>query len=208
MSDPGLPAAPSRVDARLLQLADETEDLGRDRRSAGRGDRWLALAGGLGLALGLALIVLGWYGSAQTTLAFEQTPYLISGGLLGVALVVAGGLLYTCAWLTRLVRDNQQHHARTAAHQERLEQGLALLAERMAGAAATAAEAGPVVTASGTMLHRPTCSATAGQVLRPAGPEDAGLALCGLCRPDALAAVPARPARAVRRPRERKASTT
>lgn len=192
-----------RVDERVQLLAEEAEGLGRRRAGAARGDRWLAAAGGVGLALGVVLIVLGWYGTAQTTLPFEQVPYLVSGGLLGLALVVAGGLLYVCAWLTRLVRDNQQQHARTAAHQERVEQSLALIAERLT--TAPVADGGTVVTAGGTMLHRPTCAATAGQVVRPAGPDDAGLALCGLCRPDAapVPAASARP-RATRRPRERK----
>ena len=192
-----------RVDERVQQLAAEAEGLGRRRAGAGQGDRWLAVAGGVGLALGVVLILLGWYGTAQTTLEFEQVPYLVSGGLLGLALVVAGGLLYVCAWLTRLVRDNQQQQARTAAHQERVEQSLSLIAERLA--AAPAADGTPVVTSGGTMLHRPTCAATVGQVVRPAGPEDTGLALCGLCRPEALpVAVPAARPRATRRPRERK----
>jgi len=194
-------AEPTRdpVDDRVQLLADEAAGLGRERRGSGQADRWLAVSGGIGLTLGVVLILLGWYGSARTTLEFEQTPYLISGGLLGLALVVAGGLLYACAWLTRLVRDNQQQQARTAAHQERVEAALALLADRLAAPAA--GEAAPVVTAGGTMLHRPSCAATAGQDVRPAGPDDEGLALCGLCRPEAVAAP--RP-RATRRPRERK----
>jgi hypothetical protein len=189
----------NRVDERLVQLADSADGLG-ERRGAGRtGDRWLALAGGAGIGLGLVAIVLGWYGSAQSTLDFEQTPYLISGGLLGLALVVAGGLLYVCAWLTRLVRDNQAAHARTAAHQDRVERALAELAARRT----SGADEGVVVTEGGTMLHRPTCAATAGQAVRTPGPTELALPLCGLCRPARPEGAPApRPAR---RPRTRKA---
>jgi hypothetical protein len=146
------PESANRVQERLQLLADEAEGLGSDRPGAtGTGERWLAIAGGAGLGLGVVLIVLGWYGSAQTTLPFEQMPYLLSGGILGLALVVGGGLLYVCAWLTRLVRDNQQHHARTAAHQERLEQAIALLAERLGTAPGDGV---PVVTAATTRPAR------------------------------------------------------
>ena len=62
-----------------------------------------------------------------------------------------------------------------------MELALALLAERLNGPAG--ADGVAVVTAGGTMLHRPTCAVTLGQPVRPAGPDDAGLATCELCRP-------------------------
>ncbi|HMC53307.1 MAG TPA: hypothetical protein VKI64_11150, partial [Acidimicrobiales bacterium] len=65
--------------------------------------RWLAVAGGVMIPLGAVLIIAGWYGAAHTTLPWEQTPYVISGGLLGLALVVAGSAFYFGYWLTRLV---------------------------------------------------------------------------------------------------------
>ena len=101
MSDAVNPPA-ERVDDRMRLLVEQTQDLAGG--AAPRSERWLAVAGGSGLALGLALIVLGWYGTAQTSLAFEQTPYVVSGGILGLALVVAGAALYVCAWLTSASR--------------------------------------------------------------------------------------------------------
>jgi hypothetical protein len=202
MSDPHASApALAGLDDRIQLLAEQAGQLGGRRVDAATGARRLGLAGGVGIGLGLALIMLGWYGSAQTTLPFEQMPYLISGGLLGLALVVAGGLLYTCAWLTRLVRDNQVQHARTAAHQQRVEEALALLATRLGGP--HPADTALVVTAAGTMLHRPSCPATSGLTVHPAGADELGLALCGLCRPErpATAAAPRR-----RRPRKEPAA--
>jgi hypothetical protein len=143
-------------------------------------DRWLLVAGGVLLPLGLALIVLGWYGTAQTTLDFEQTPYLISGGLLGLALVITGGLLYFSFWLTRLVRDGRAEAARTAAHQQRVEEALTAIA---AGLGAREAAPALVVTVGGSMLHRPDCAATRGEVVTRVGSHK-GLTACGLCRPE------------------------
>ena len=150
---------------------DELADGARDLRQPARPDRWLLLGGAATFALGLVAIAVGWYGSAQSTLEFEQTPYLISGGLLGVALVVTGGLVYFSYWLTVLVRDNRATAARTAAHQDRLEQLLAGLVSAQVQQL--------VMTEHGTVAHRLGCPATHGHATRPA---DDDAELCELCR--------------------------
>lgn len=156
-------------------------------RSRGSGDRWLLVAGGVLIPLGVVLIVVGWYGTAQTTLTFEQAPYIVSGGLLGLGCILIGCLLYAVHWLARLARDSAANAARQAAHEERVEQLLMRLA---AGGGAPEIAAALVVTRGGSMLHRPDCAATHGQVVLPAGPAAAGYELCGLCRPDPRAAEP------------------
>ena len=135
-------------------------------------DRWLLVLGGAALALGLVAIVLGWYGSAQSTLDFEQTPYVISGGLLGVGLIVLGGFTYFSYWLTCLVRDNREAARRTAAHQDRLE---GLLAQLVADRSAQL-----VATEHGSVVHRVGCPATLGQAVHPVTADDGEL--CELCR--------------------------
>nr|MBA2327428.1 hypothetical protein [Actinomycetota bacterium] len=59
--------------------------------------RWEKLGGQLGIGYclaGVALIFLGWNGAASYDRVESQMPYLISGGLAGVALVIIGaGLL-------------------------------------------------------------------------------------------------------------------
>src|SRR5437660_736369 len=47
-------------------------------------ERWLVVAGGILMPLGLVFTLLGWYGAAHTTRLFEQVPYLISGGIIGL----------------------------------------------------------------------------------------------------------------------------
>lgn len=69
----------------------------------------VAVAGGL-MSAGLVAIVLGWVGASRAILVQKQIPYLISGGLLGVALATIGALTFFTHWLTVLVRENRQNH--------------------------------------------------------------------------------------------------
>lgn len=196
------PDSPSHAEPagsqRLARLTERAGALRARGSKGGHDERWLLLVGGIAMPLGLLLILLGWYGSAQTALPFEQIPFLISGGLLGLALVVGGGLLYFAYWLTLQVREARVDRERVAAHQERLEQALADLAARLGPVATTSATDERVVTTpGGTLLHRPTCRATAGLAVIEMAFDDAGLELCGLCRPSSP---PLRPAPATRRP--------
>ena len=68
-------------------------------------ERTLFGAGAFFAVSGLALIVLGWAGTSRTVLVAGQIPYLVSGGLLGLAFVILGGFLYFGYWLATLVRD-------------------------------------------------------------------------------------------------------
>jgi hypothetical protein len=45
------------------------------------------------LAAGVVFVILGWYGAAHTNILTEQIPYLISGGLLGLGLIIVAGVL-------------------------------------------------------------------------------------------------------------------
>ena len=94
----------------------------------------LLMAGFAGATLGALLIVAGWWGASGTRDLTEQIPYLISGGLLGIALVIAGigmVLRYSLArlfrfWLARLLAENQVQTDRTVDALGRIE---ALLAD-------------------------------------------------------------------------------
>jgi hypothetical protein len=88
---------------RHQRLASAVRDL---RTRAGGTDlaNVLLTAGGILLPLGIVLILLGWLGVSHTTDVFEQMPYMVSGGLLGLALVVAGGFCYFGYWQTQVVR--------------------------------------------------------------------------------------------------------
>lgn len=56
---------------------------------------WVAVAAG-----GLALLV-GWFGVSGSVLPAEQLPYILSGGLGGLALIAVGATL----WLSADLRD-------------------------------------------------------------------------------------------------------
>ena len=71
-------------------------------------------AGAILLPLGLVVIVLGWYGAANTPYQYDQLSYLVSGGLLGLGLTFAGGFLYFGAWLARIASDNRDSAKRLA----------------------------------------------------------------------------------------------
>lgn len=179
LTDAGLPLSP---DARQTRLADR---VGRLRGRAGLGDRWLLVLGGLLLPLGILLVLMGWKGASDTPLVFEQVPYLISGGVLGLALVVAGSFLYFAYWLTLLVRENREGRAQLVAVLSRME---TLLQEGGAAprTARTAAAPGGtlVATRTGTMYHRPDCVAVDGKAdLRTVTADMPGLSPCKLCDP-------------------------
>ena len=160
-------------------------------RSRGNGlpvERIMAFIGAGLVGIGIPLIILGWYGAAHTPYTFEQIPYMISGGLLGLALTVLGGLFYFAYWLTRQVHETRRQSDQTEAVYRRIEALLSSNGHGTAGAvtAAPAAEAAGefVTTARGTMFHRPDCVVVKGRsdVRRVSGDEK-GLKPCKICDP-------------------------
>jgi hypothetical protein len=143
--------------------------------------RWNTLGGKLGLAFciaGLAVIWAGWNGAASYNDIRKQFPYLISGGVGGLALVVIGvGLM---------VIQSQR------ADRVQLESNLVELRnilERMGAAPTTngaeASDAGMVV-AGPNAYHRPSCKLVAGRDLQKMPAEQAvaaGLEACRTCSP-------------------------
>jgi hypothetical protein len=153
-------------------------------------ERWLMYAGAGMTVLGILWIALGWFGAARTPYVFEQVPYLISGGLLGLALAVVGGLFYFAYWISRQVQETRRQADQT---RDSLEQIRELLANAtIAGAGKQAAHAvsngGLVATEKGTMFHRPDCIVVAGREdLRAVDPDAEGFEPCRICDPLAVA---------------------
>ena len=54
---------------------------------------WDRLGGWLLIGLGGLALILGWVGVADTPLTSEQMPYVVSGGLFGLALIGTGATL-------------------------------------------------------------------------------------------------------------------
>jgi hypothetical protein len=60
---------------------------------------------------------MGWWGASHTHREIEQIPYLISGAILGLAMVVLGGLLLASAiWMSTTQAAQVQAEERAAAH--------------------------------------------------------------------------------------------
>jgi hypothetical protein len=184
---------PDQAQALQRRLADRLTVLRRRAAGPPSLERRIALVGGLLAAAGAVLVLLGWYGAAHTSRVYLQIPYLISGGLLGVVLAVAGGCTYLASWLTRLVQDQQARTDEAVAAARDTTAALVRIEALLAAGAATpnpvAADAGAstlVATPSGRLAHRPSCPTVARRTdLRPAtlGPD--GLAPCRRCAADA-----------------------
>ena|SRR5436190_3808275 len=143
------------------RLADAARRLGR-RRITEDPQRLLLVGGGLLVALGIAAIGLGYWGTAHTGRLFLQVPYLMSGGILGLALVFAGGFAYFAAWLTSLVREHRALAERLDHQTEVMAAALERIERALTATAATAAAA-LVTTPSGQMAHRRDCPTVAGR---------------------------------------------
>ncbi|MGH9178828.1 MAG: hypothetical protein ACRD0N_09785 [Acidimicrobiales bacterium] len=182
------------------RAADPAGGLARDvadlRVGAGRwslSERTLMVAGGVLAPVGVAVVVFGWVGAARTSNVYEQIPYLISGGLLGLALVFLGGFLYFAHWMTQSVKEQRAGTAAMVGAVDRL----AAAVERQGATLATLAVAVPpappgpvtgngtdlVATETGTMAHRPTCRVVAGRAGLRSVTTGEDLEPCRLCRP-------------------------
>ena len=149
-------------------------------------ERLLALIGAALVGIGIPLIILGWYGAAHTPYTFEQIPYMISGGLLGLALTILGGLFYFAYWLTRQVHETRRQSDQTEAVYRRIEAMLSSNGHGTAVAATSSsvATAEFVTTARGSMFHRPDCVIVKGRSdLRRVAGDEKGLKPCKICDP-------------------------
>lgn len=169
------------------------EEIGSDpfagaRRRGLRGwlagaDSVLALAAAILLPLGFMIILLGWYGAAHTPYDFEQTPYLISGGLGGLGIMLAGGLLYFGSWIARSSAAQQASSDELLSVLLDIRDELAHRPEQATSPRTRKGNGTLVATATGSMMHRPDCTVVAGRSgLKPAK-ADSGLRPCGLCDP-------------------------
>jgi hypothetical protein len=159
----------------------------RSRGGAPSMERWLLFVGAALVILGVPVIILGWYGASHTPYVFEQVPYLISGGVLGLALAVVGGLFYFAYWITRQIQETRRQADQT---REALTEIRDLLADRVIASAGKAKASGNgafVATAKGTMFHRPGCVVVAGRDdLHDVKADGEGLEPCKICEPLAV----------------------
>lgn len=174
-SDVGRVAA----ERRFARVTEQVRTL-RGRSGTARADIWMLYIGGALMPLGVLLIVLGWAGASRTPFGFEQTPYLISGGILGLGLVVAGGFVYFGYWQTVRIRESRQQSLDLNAALARLE----TLMSSVGSVDGTVTGAAYVATPSGSIFHRPDCTIVAGRSdLVRVDPATTKLDACRICTP-------------------------
>jgi hypothetical protein len=149
---------------------------------------WQAIAGALLLPIGIAVIVLGWQGAAHGRVDQQQIPYLISGGILGLAFVMVGGFFFWAHWLYRMYDQAELHHLeRMRVSAEQHQELLRALGERGGAStpAASAAASSYVATASGTNFHNPDCPIVSGRpgLRRLTAAQAKNMKPCRICEP-------------------------
>jgi hypothetical protein len=114
---------PTPVRTRLQRLSESIE---RSRRSYSDRDvrKLLQILGMVLVVFGFVCVIVGWWGASHSPYLYEEIPYLISGGLLGVALVIAGGILIRSAWSLRQVEEERRNAVAIVRAVDRLEQVL------------------------------------------------------------------------------------
>jgi hypothetical protein len=171
-----------REQARLERLRGSVAKL-RSRGGKGHTERWLMIAGGGGVVVGLFAIILGWVGASRTPYVFEQNPYLISGGLFGLGLAVVGGLAYFAYWMTRNMQETRVQAERVTKALTQIEKLLAAGAGARSNGGAVRSGNGFVATAKGSMYHRPDCLVVAGRDDLHYVMATDGLEPCRICEP-------------------------
>jgi hypothetical protein len=141
------------------------------------------------VVLGAVAIFLGWFGVSGQSLTAKQTPYLVSGGLAGLALVVVGAVF--------LATDNlRRQMSRLDSVERKVDELYELLvleppAEPDTIEGGSAAETDELRALPGaTTFHRSTCRLVAGKPeAAPVNAEEIGarsLKPCPVCDPDPL----------------------
>lgn len=146
------------------------------------------LGGQLGVLLcliGFIAIFFGWNGAAGRNVIMAQFPFLISGGIAGLAVVVIGAAML-------IVQSAREDRVRIEATLERLITAIEHSGGPGRGTAQPGgAASGGMVLAGGASYHRMECSLPAAREEAHLVPIEqvlaSGLAPCRVCNPPAVA---------------------
>jgi hypothetical protein len=131
-------------------------------------------------AAGAVALFLGWWGASGTAVTAKQVPYVVSGGLTGVCLLVLAAACFASD-------DVRRSLSRVADLERQVETMYRLLTEPDAETAAAVADGELVALAGGSSYHRRGCRLVAGKDTAAAiAPSDAvarGLTPCRVCDP-------------------------
>jgi hypothetical protein len=154
---------------------------------------WAKVAGLLGIAyciVGFFLVFLGWNGTASKDDTPAQIPYVVSGGIAGLGLIIVGSALIVAHSLRtdRVELRGAIDDLRAAVERSGGTSGASVAAT--AGASGSAGES-DIVLAGSESYHRPGCSLIEGQSdvvsMTSAEAVAAGRSPCRICNPDAAA---------------------
>jgi hypothetical protein len=153
---------------------------------------WVKLGGLLGIAYciaGFVLIFLGWNGTASNDRETEQIPYIVSGGIAGLGLVVVGSALIVAHSLRT---DRVELRGAIEDLRAAIERGGAAPAQVAETDIAAGEGEADTVLAGAESYHRAGCTLVAGQaqavMMSRAAAAAAGLTACRVCKPDEAAA--------------------
>jgi hypothetical protein len=148
------------------------------------------------LGLGALALFLGWYGVSGQSLPAKQLPYLISGGLTGLGLIVVGSVVLATAHLRRqlerldgIERKMNDLYALLVLEPPPDSAGPSAKAAGFTDAAVTAAAqpAGYLALPTGSTFHRASCPLVTGKAAA-VGVDEAAIAAralepCPVCDP-------------------------
>jgi hypothetical protein len=153
--------------------------------------QWSKLGGVLGIVYciaGFFLIFLGWNGAASNDRETAQIPYLISGGIGGLGLVVLGSALIVAHSLRT---DRVELRGAIDDLRAAIERGETAGPPRAVAESEAGAETETVI-AGAESYHRAGCTLVVGQAEAVAMTRSdaiaAGLTACRVCKPDEVAA--------------------
>lgn len=135
------------------------------------------------IALGFLALFLGWNGAANQPCVDCQIPYLISGGGMGLALIITGvGVLF----VQSAKRNRAELEVQLRALNDTLER-VSLASGSSAAQLVERASTEGLVVAGSSSYHRPDCRLAAGrddaEFLTADEAEEGGLSACRICKP-------------------------
>jgi hypothetical protein len=151
---------------------------------------WQIAVGAILLPLGIIIILLAWYGAAHARVVQQQIPYMVSGGFVGLGLMIGGGLMFWAHWLYRIYDQANLHHQELIDAINRIAGAGSTNGAGAAGGSAAVAESSRrgerlVATGSGTNYHRADCSVVRGRrgVRTVSAAEARDMQPCRICEP-------------------------
>ena len=138
------------------------------------------------VAVGTFALYKGYDGAAHTAIQVAQTPFIISGGLFGAALMVIGTVIIALHVLLRVQADFRREIAATRRSMEEVADSIAR-ATALGGSRKTSTNGTVMVGRGSSSFHKADCRLVAGGTnVRPIPREDAdrnGLTPCRICKP-------------------------